>query len=137
MPNGTLTVVDRTVFENYTLKPTEEDKFKKHENNYAAMGLAIFPFVFGILVVLESSEALGSLAARRRFLCTLPFLEFSEHDALRELAGLALLCPDDRSQFRARCFRQTSTQICAALVKATVIHLTWAPSLPAQTYLHY
>ena len=54
MPNGTLTVVDRTVFENYTLKPTEEDKFKKHENNYAVVGLAIFPFGFGILVVLES-----------------------------------------------------------------------------------
>ena len=45
---------DKTVFENHTLNPTEEDKFKKHENNYAAVGLAILPFVFGILVVLES-----------------------------------------------------------------------------------
>ena len=54
-------------------------------------------------------------------------LELRQHDALGELAGLAPLSPSDRSQFRARCFRQASTLISAALAKATVMRLTGAP----------
>ena len=57
------------------------------------------------------------------------------HFALRDRAGLAPLSPSDRSQFRARCFRQASKRISAALAKAIVICLTEAPSLPSPTYL--
>ena len=36
--------------------------------------------------------------------------------------------PSDWSQFRARCFRQSSTRISAALAKATVLCITGTPS---------
>ena len=62
----------------------------------------------------------------------LAFLKLRQHDVIRERAGLA---PSDRSQFRARCFRQASTRISAALAKATVLRLTGASSLPSPTYL--
>ena len=52
-----------------------------------------------------------------------------------KLAGLAQLYPADSSQFLARCFRQSSIGISAALAKATVLLLTGVPSLPAPTYL--
>ena len=117
---------DKTVLENHTLAKAEDEKFSKHESSYAAVGYAFSPFVLGCF------GGIGSQAAR--FLCTLAFLELRQHDALRERAGLAPLSPTDRSQFRARCFRQASTRISAALAKATVMRLTGAPSLPSPTY---
>ena len=80
-------------------------------------------FVLGCFGGIGSQEA--------RFLCTLAFLELRQHDALRERAGLAPLSPSDRSQFRARCFRQAPTRIFAALAKAIGMRLTGAPSLLA------
>ena len=118
---------DKTVLENHTLTQAEDEKFCKHENSYAAVGYAFFPFVLGYF------GGIGSKAAR--FLCALAFLEFRQHDAIRERAGSAPLSPSDRSQFRARCYRQASTRISAALAKATVMRLTGAPSLPSPTYL--
>ena len=118
---------DKTVLENHTLTQAEDEKFRKHETNYAAVGLAFFYFVLGCF------GGIGSQAAR--FLSTLAFLELRQHDALRERAGLAARSPSYRSQFRARCFRQASTRISAALAKATVMRLTGAPSLPSPTYL--
>ena len=119
------------MLENRTLTQVEDEKFRKHETNYAAVGLAFFPFVLGCF------GGIGSQAAR--FLCTSAFLELRQHDALRECAGLAPLSPSDRSQFRARCFRKASTRISAALAKfqanATAMRLTGAPSLPSPTYL--
>ena len=107
------------MLENRTLTQAEDEKFRKHETNYAAVGLAFFPFVLGCF------GGIGSQAAR--FLCTLAFLELRQHDALRERAGLAPLSPSDCSQFHARCFRQASTRTSAALAKATVMRLTGAP----------
>ena len=52
------------------------------------------------------------------------FLELRQHDALRERVGFALLSPSDRSQSRARCFRQASTRMSAALAMAAVMRLT-------------
>ena len=119
------------MLENHTLTQAEDEKFRKHETNYAAVGLAFFPFVLGCF------GGIGSQAAR--FLCTLAFLELRQHDhdALRERAGLAPLSPSDHSQFRAvsRCFRQASTRISVALAKATNMRLTGAPSLPSPTYV--
>ena len=97
------------------------------ESSYAAVGYAFFPFILGCF------GGIGSQAAR--FLCALAFLELRQHDAIRESAGLAPLSPADRSQFRARCFRQASTRISAALAKATVLRLTGASSLPSPSYL--
>ena len=127
-PDGMLTrLCLRFVVEKNTLTRAEDAKFRKYTTNYAAVGLAFSPFVLGCF------GSIGSKAAR--FLCTLAFLELRQHDALRERAGLAPLSPTDRSQFRARCFRQASTRISAALAKATVMRLTGAPSLPSPTYL--
>ena len=105
-------------------------KFRKHENSYAAVNLAFFPFVLGCF------GSIGSQAAR--FLCNLAFLELRQHDAISERAGLAPLSPPDESdhfQFRARCIWLASMRISAALAKATVMRLTGAPSLPSTTYL--
>ena len=77
------------------------------------------------MVWISGGETSGALA----------FLELRQHDAIRERVGLAPLSPSDRSQFRARCFRQASTRISAALAKATVMRLTGASSLPSPTYL--
>ena len=118
---------DKTVLENHTLAKAEDEKFSKHERSYAAVGYAFFPFVLGCF------GGIGSQAAR--FLCALAFLELRQHDAIRDSAGLPPLSPADRSQFRARCFRQASTRISAALAKATVMRLTGASSLPPPTYL--
>ena len=51
-----------------------------------------------------------------------------------ELAGLAPVSPADRSHFRARCFRQISTRISAALTKDTALCISGAPPFPASTY---
>ena len=72
-----------------------------------------------------------------RFLCTLALLEFRQYAAIRERAGLGPLSPPDRSHFRASCFRQASARISAALVTATVMHLTAAPSFLRPTYLSH
>ena len=98
-----------------------------HPSVFFALCYAFFPFVLGCF------GGIGYQAAR--FLCALAFLELRQHDAIRERAGLAPLSPSDRSQFRARCFRQASTRISAALAKATVMRLTGASSLPSPTYL--
>ena len=74
----------------------------------------------------------GPPSQAARFLFALAFLKLRQHDAIRERAGLA---PSDRSQFRARCFRQASTRISAAMAKATVLRLTGTSSLPSPTYL--
>ena len=50
---------DKTVLENHTLTQAEDEKFRKHENSYAAVGLAFFPLV------------LGCLAPKRRDFCAL------------------------------------------------------------------
>ena len=34
---------EKTVFENHTLKQANEEMFRKHENSYAAMGIAVSP----------------------------------------------------------------------------------------------
>ena len=79
---------DKTVLENHTLTQAEDEKFRKHETNYAAVGLAFFPFVLGCF------GGIGSQAAR--FLCTLAILKLRQRDALRERAGYlpssSLLC---------------------------------------------
>ena len=67
-----------------------------HPSVFFALCYAFFPFVLGCF------GGIGYQAAR--FLCALAFLELRQHDAIRERAGLALLSPSDRSQFRARCF---------------------------------
>ena len=72
---------DKTVLENHTLTHAEDVKFRKHETNYAAVGLAFFPLLLGCF------GGIGSQAPR--FLCTLAFLELRQHDALCERAGLA------------------------------------------------
>ena len=38
---------DKTVLENHTLTQAADEKFRKHETYYAAVGLAFFPFVLG------------------------------------------------------------------------------------------
>ena len=103
------------------------EKFSKYESSDAAVGYAFFPFVLGCF------GGIGSQAAR--FLCALAFLELRRHDAIRERAGLALLSPSDRSQFRSRCFRQASTRISVALANATAMRLTGASLLPFPTCL--
>ena len=62
-----------SVLENHTLTQAEDEKFHKHETNYAFVGFACFPFVLGCC------GGIGSQAAR--FLCTLAFLELRQHDA--------------------------------------------------------
>ena len=53
-PNGMLTrLCLRT--SNNTLTQAADEKFRKHETNYAAVGLAVFPFVLGALAVLAST----------------------------------------------------------------------------------
>ena len=124
---------DKTVLENHTLAKAEDEKFSKHESSYAAVSYAFSPFVLGCF------GGIGSQAAR--FLCALTFLELRQHDAILERAGLAPLSPSDSAQFRARCFRQASTRISAALAKATVMRLTGPitrvlrHSLPLPTFL--
>ena len=71
---------DKTGIENHTLKQVADEKFRKHETIYAFGGIG--------------SQAL-------RFLCTLPFLELRQHDAIQELSGLVPLPLSDRSQFPA------------------------------------
>ena len=71
---------DKTGIENHTLKQLADEKFRKHETTYAFGGI-------------------GSQASQ--FLCTLPFLELRQHDAIRELTGLVQLPLSDRSQFLA------------------------------------
>ena len=56
---------DKTVLENYTLTQAEDEKFKKHETNYAVVGLAFFRIVVGCF------GFIGSQAAR--FLCAFLF----------------------------------------------------------------
>ena len=70
-------------------------------------------------------------------LYVLAFLELRQNDDMLDKAGLPPLPPTDRSQFRARCFRQSSTRISAALAKATVMRITGTPSLPAPTFLSH
>ena len=72
-----------------------------------------------------------------RFLYVLAFLELRQNDDMRNKAGLPPLPPTDRSQFRAQCFRESSTRISAALAKATVMRITGTPSLPAPTFLSH
>ena len=55
--------------------------------------------------------------------------------AIRHFAGLKPLSPAERSRFRARWCRQTSSRISAALAEATVMRLTGAPLHPAPTYV--
>ena len=95
--------------------------------NSVLLSLPFFPFVLGCF------GGIGSQAGK--FLCTLAFLELRQQDVLRERTRLAPLSPSDRSQLHARCFRQASTRILAALAKSTVMRLTGAPSLPSPTYL--
>ena len=40
-------IADKTVFENPTLKQTEDKEFRKHVNSYAALGPSFFPLVLG------------------------------------------------------------------------------------------
>ena len=117
---------DRTLLENHTLRQAEDEMFRTQETNYAAVCLAFFPFVRGCFGGIVSQAA--------RFLCILALLELRQHDAIWA-SSLAPLCNSDRSQFRARCFRQASTRISAALAKATVMCITGAPSLPSPTFL--
>ena len=75
---------DTTVLKNHTLTQAEDEKLRKHETNYAAVGLAFFPFVLGCFC------RVGSQAAK--FLCTLAM----------ERTGSAPLSPSDRSHFCAK-----------------------------------
>lgn len=109
------------------MEQAEQTKFKKHETNYAAISRSFIPFVASCF------GALGPTAIR--LLDALAFLETRQNDAARTKIGLYPLDPMDRSQFRARCYRQSCTRIAAAQVKATVMRLTGEPSLPAPTYL--
>ena len=118
---------DGKKFLNPTLTQAEAGKYKKHEEGYAAVGMSFVAFVVG------SFGNFGSDAAR--FLYALAFLELRQNDAMRAKATLPPLSPTDRAQFRARCFRQSTTRISAALAKATVMRLTGAPSLPDPSYL--
>ena len=117
----------RTRLLNSVLQKAEQVKFNKHEANYAAISRSFLPFVVSCF------GALGHTAIR--FLDALAFLETRQNDDLRAQAGLDPLDPKDRSQFRARCYRQSCTRIAAAQVKATVMRLTGEPSLPAPSYL--
>ena len=119
---------DKTVLENHTLTQAEEEKFLKHENNYAAVCLA-----FPLLSLAVFFGCIGSQAAR--FVCTLASLELRQDDALSEHVGLAQLSPSDSFQFGTWCCRQESMLISAALAKATVMCLKEAPSsLSSPTY---
>ena len=55
----------------------------RQKKSFKMIGTLCLSFVLGCFV------GIGSQAAR--FLCTTPFLELREHDALRALAGLALV----------------------------------------------
>ena len=118
---------EKTKMLNPTMQNAEKTKFTKHEANYAAISRSFLPFVVSCF------GALGPSAMR--FMDALAFLETRQNDALRAKAGLDPIDPMDRSQFRARCFRQSCTRIAAAQVKATVMRLTGEPSLPAPSYL--
>ena len=91
------------------------------------LSVMLFSFIFGCF------GGIGSQAAR--FLCTLAFLELRQHDALSARAGLAPLSRSARSQFSARCSRQSTPRISADSAKAPVMRLAGAPSLPSPTYL--
>ena len=91
--------------------------------------------IIGIRIISRCFGDFGAESAQ--FLYVLAFLEFPQNDDMLDKAGLPPLPPTDRSQFHARCFRQISTRISAALAKATVIHITGAPSLPAPTFLSH
>ena len=73
------------------------------------------------------------------FLYILAFLEQRQDIDLQDKAGLPPLPLTDRLQFRACCFRQSSTRISAALrlPKATVMPFAGISSLPAPAYLSH
>ena len=88
--------------------------------------MAFVPFVLGCF------GDIGVGAAR--FLYALAFLELRQNDDMLDKAGLPTLPPTDRSQFRARCFRQSLTRISAALAKATVILRVLQVCLPVRSF---
>ena len=110
-------------FDNPGMHQAEAQKFRKHEEPYAAVGFSFFPFVgscFG---------ALGQAAVR--YLWSLAWLEQRQNAATRSAHGLDPLDDAERAQFRARCYRYSSARVGAAIAKATVMRLSGAPSLPA------
>jgi hypothetical protein len=114
---------EKDKFDNPGMQQAEAQKFRKHEEPYAAVGFSFFPFVgscFG---------ALGPAAVR--YLWSLAWLEQRQNAATRSSQGLDPQTDADRAQFRARCYRYSSARVGAAIAKATVMRLSGAPSLPA------
>ena len=109
------------MFQNHALKKEENGNFLKHLNSYPSLGLTEYFLSFSLTTP--------------RLLDIYVLLFRGQHDAILDFAELAQLFPADSSQFWARYFRQSSTQILAALAKATC--LTEAPSRPALTLRHH
>ena len=68
--------------------------------------MTFVPFVLGCFGDFGAEPAEAA-----RFLYVLAFLELRQNDELRDNAELPPLPSTDRSQFRASCFRKSSTRI--------------------------
>ena len=55
---------DKTVLENHTLTQAEDENFCKHENSYAAVSYAFFPFALACFgsICSQAARFLGALA---------------------------------------------------------------------------